>query len=367
MSQSLTVREITDHLESIAPLAFQESYDNCGLLTGSHAAKISKVMISLDCTEAVLEEAIQSGCKLLITHHPLIFRGIKKITGSSELERCLIKAIKKDISIYAIHTNLDNVFPGVNHKICEKLSLKELQILDPKKGLFKKIIVFVPQSHLEKTRKAMFDAGAGHIGNYDECSFSSEGNGTFRGNEESKPFVGKKGKRHNEPEHRLEMIFPGNLEDRIIKALVNEHPYEEPAFDIFPLDNSFRNVGAGMIGKLPKAMKADEFLKHLRKTMKTGPIRYTSYDRTIEKVAVCGGAGSFLLPIAISAGAQAFVTSDFKYHEFFEASSRLMIADIGHYESEIFTRDLIRDLILEKFPNFAVLLSESITNPIKYY
>jgi len=364
----LKIKDITDYLESIAPLAYQESYDNAGLLTGNPETVIKSVLISLDCTEDIVDEAIAKKCNFIISHHPIIFSGLKKITGKNYVERTIIKAIKNDIAIYAIHTNLDNVLIGVNKKIGQQIGLQNLKILSPKKQVLKKLATFVPSSHLEKVKKALFDARAGNIGNYDECSFSVEGTGTFRGNEKSNPFVGKKGKKHHETEQRLEVIFPSHLQQNIIRALLESHPYEEVAYDIYSIDNYFDSVGAGIIGELAKPLNQKDFLTHLKKSMNLQSIRYTNTIQSkIKTVAVCGGAGSFLLKTAMAQKADAFVSGDFKYHEFFDAENHIMIADIGHYESEIFTKELLRDLILEKFPTFAVLLTQINTNPIKYF
>ncbi len=363
----ITVKHITNLLESMAPLSLQESYDNAGLLTGNHQQTVTGILVSLDATEAIIDEAIQKGCNMVVAHHPIIFGGLKKLNGKNYVERTVIKAIKNDIAIYAIHTNLDNVHTGVNRKICDKLGLTGTSILQPAGGKLRKLVVFVPNAHVETVKQALFAAGCGQIGNYDECSFGTEGTGTFRGNEESQPFAGQPLEHHKEAETRLETIFPAHQSAAVIKALNASHPYEEVAYDIYALENTHPQAGSGMIGELPSAMDSTQFLNHLKNSMETSCIRYTSLNRSIQRVAVCGGAGSFLIKQAIASGADAFVTADCKYHEFFDAENRLMIADIGHYESEIFTKELLRDVILEKFPTFAVLLSETNTNPINYF
>lgn len=367
MNDAYRIKDIIRHLEEIAPLSYQESYDNAGLLTGNADAEIKGILVTLDCTEAVIREAIQKQCNLVIAHHPLIFSGIKRLTGNNEVERTLILAIRHEIAVYAIHTNLDNVNTGVNAKLSEKLKLRECRILSLKKGLLKKLVTFVPEAHSENVSQALYDAGAGKIGEYDQCSFTANGTGSFRGNSSTHPYVGTPGTRHLEPECRIEVIFPANIEQWLINALINVHPYEEPAYDIFSLDNVTATVGSGMVGLLPSPMMAEDFLKHVKEALNTRVIRYTPFADRIEKVAVCGGAGFFLLDQAIQAGAQAFITSDIKYHDFFSADSRLLLADVGHYESEFFTKELLKDLILKKFTTFAVLLSETHTNPIKYY
>jgi dinuclear metal center YbgI/SA1388 family protein len=368
MSNTVTIREITRVLEALAPLSLQESYDNAGLLTGSPDQQVSRILVTLDTTEAVIDEAISKGCQLVIAHHPVIFGGLKRLNGSNYVERTVIKAIKHDIAIYAIHTNLDNVHHGVNHKIASRIGLKNLRILAPVKGQLKKLVTFVPHAHLEAVQQALFAAGCGSIGNYDECSFGTSGTGTFRASETANPYTGSKGQRHLEPETRIETIFPAYAQAAVVKALKTAHPYEEVAYDIYSLDNEHPMIGAGMMGELEQPLSPQEFLEHLKRSMNLEMIRYTQTpNNQISKVAVCGGAGSFLIKKALAAGADAYVTGDVKYHEFFDAENRLMITDIGHYESEIFTTGLLKDVILEKFPTFAVLLSEITTNPINYF
>lgn len=364
---SVYVKDIVTLLEQWAPPAYQESYDNSGLLTGDAAMSVSGILVTLDAIEAVVDEAIAKNCNLIIAHHPIVFNGIKKLNGKNYVERTVIKAIKHDIAIYAIHTNLDNVHTGVNKKICDRLGLTQPKILVPAEGKLTKLVTYIPVAHLDRVQDALFNAGCGHIGEYSECSFQVAGKGTFRAGASSTPYIGKKEERHTESEVRLETIFPNHLKYTVLSALMENHPYEEVAYDLFAVQNSNPQVGSGMLGILPHPMEAVEFLKYLKTKMQTHTIRYTQYNGTIQKVAVCGGAGSFLTKAAITSGADAFVTADMKYHEFFDADNRLMIADIGHYESEIFTKELISDAILEKFPTFAVLLSEIQTNPIHYF
>jgi dinuclear metal center YbgI/SA1388 family protein len=363
-----TLSEIISHIEQFAPPAYQESYDNSGLLTGNPEMDITGALICLDSTEEVIDEAIKNGCNLVIAHHPIIFSGIKKLNGKNYVERTVIKAIRNEIAIYAAHTNLDNIFAGVNNKICSKLGLTNLSILSPGKGLLKKLITFAPAESAEKVRNALFAAGAGAISNYTECSFSMEGSGTFRGNKFSDPVIGEKGIREQVREERIEVIYEKFLEQKLLRSLREAHPYEEVAFDIYQLDNQFQNAGSGMSGVLEKPMKTVQFLEFLKKTMNTGPIRHTKIiSENVQKIAVCGGSGSFLINDAIRAGADVFITSDLKYHQFFDAEGKIMIADIGHYESEQFTKDLIYELLKEKFPKFALRLSELNTNPINYF
>jgi dinuclear metal center YbgI/SA1388 family protein len=362
------LKNVTSFLENIAPLSLQESYDNAGLILGDTNAEINKVLITLDVTVDVVQEAIDKKAQLIIAHHPIIFSGLKKITGRNYVERTIIKAIKNDIAIYAAHTNLDSVQNGVNGKICEKLDLQNCQILQPASQQLKKLVTFIPVEHAAKVREAVFNAGAGNIGNYDSCGFVSEGHGSFRGNENSNPFVGEKGEIHSEKELRFETIFPDYLQGAIIYALLKAHPYEEVAYDIYPLENSSAKTGMGMIGTFARAITEKEFLQQLKNTFNTGLIKHTKLlNKPVQKVAVCGGSGSFLLNKAIAAGADVFVSGDFKYHQFFDAESKIVIADIGHFESEQFTKELFYELLTKKFPTFAVHLSEVETNPVKYF
>jgi dinuclear metal center YbgI/SA1388 family protein len=364
----MLIKEIIECLEQFAPLSLQESYDNCGLIVGSDRTEITQALVTLDCTEEVVDEAIQNGCNFIIAHHPIVFGGIKKLNGKNYVERTVIKAIQNNIAIYAIHTNLDNVFQGVNSKIAEKLGLQKVQILQPKSGLLMGLSTYVPELNLETVREALFRAGAGNLGNYSECSFVSFGNGTFLPEDGANPVIGELHKRHSDNEMKLEVVFPSYLLHPVMAALKIAHPYEEVAYNLVQLANSYQEVGAGMVGELPEPMEEQEFLAYLKTKMELKSIRYTSFkDKKISKVALCGGAGSFLLKQAIGAGAQAYVSADFKYHEFFDAEKQLMIADIGHYESEKFTKSLICEVILKKFPTFAILLSKTDTNPVNYY
>lgn len=363
------IREITSYLENIAPLAYQEDYDNSGLLTGNPDTEVSNVLISLDCTENVVQEAIDTRCNLIIAHHPIIFRGLKSLTGKNYIERTIIKAIKNDIAIYAIHTNLDNVQVGVNQKIAAQLGLQNTKILLPKKQTLSKLTTFIPKEATEKVLQALHDAGAGNIGNYQNCSFSTEGTGTFRPNELANPTIGQVLKQEQVHENRVELIFPSSLKNKILSALKSSHPYEEVAYYLHALENTNQEIGSGMIGTLENEMGEQDFLGYLKEKMQLQMIRFTPLPlgKKIGKVAVCGGSGSFLLREAIAQGAQAFVTADFKYHEFFDAENRILIADIGHYESEVFTKDLLHDILKKKFTSFALCLSKTVTNPIRYF
>ena len=364
----MKIAEIIALLESIAPPSLQESYDNAGLLTGSAGWTCTGALCTLDATEEVINEAIQRGCNLVVAHHPIIFGGLKKITGRNYVEKTIITAIKNDIAIYAIHTNLDNVIAGVNGMMADKLGLVNRKILAPKEGTLKKLFTFVPLEQSEQVRTALFEAGGGHIGNYNECSFGAEGMGTFKGGESTNPFVGQPGERHNEQELKIEVIFPAYLQAAMVRALRTAHPYEEVAYDIVNLANTHPGIGAGMVGDLPDAVPETAFLKQLKQAFDLPLIRHTALTgRPVKKVALCGGAGSFLVSKALAANADIYITGDMKYHEFFDANGRLIIADIGHFESEQFTIDLLAGVLQEKFPTFAVLKTALKTNPVHYF
>jgi dinuclear metal center YbgI/SA1388 family protein len=363
----MKLKQIISLLEEMAPPALQESYDNSGLITGNPEMEINAALICLDSTEEIIDEAMTAGCQLVIAHHPIVFSGLKKITGRNYVERTLLKAIRNDVAIYAIHTNLDNVFNGVNRMIASRLGLKDVTILAPKSAVLSKLVTYAPVAVAAKVREALFNAGAGKIGNYDECSFNAEGIGTFRPGAEANPYSGEKGKRQEEKEERIEVIFNTYEQHRLIRALKAAHPYEEVAYDCYRLENQNQYTGSGMVGDLPHSQGTNDFLKQLKERMKTGCIRHTRVIRDeVLRIAVCGGSGSFLLPEAIAARADVFVTADFKYHQFFDADGKIVIADIGHFESEQFTPELIREFLKEKIPTFAVRLSERNTNPVTY-
>lgn len=354
-------------LEKWAPLPLQEKYDNAGLLVGSNESTVTGVMVSLDCTEAVVDEAIAAGCNMVVSHHPLIFGGLKRLTGANHIERTVLKAIRKDVALYAIHTNLDNVASGVNKRIADRLGLTNPRILQPKSGRLRKLAVFCPHKAVEAVRSALFAAGAGAIGNYDECSFNLEGSGTFRAREGSNPTIGQLGERHTEPETRIEVIYPQESEARVLKAMVEAHPYEEVAHDIVPLDNVDQTTGAGMVGDVETPLSEQAFLEDLKERMKTHCVRYTALrHKQVSRVAVCGGSGSFLLSAAKAAGADVFITGDFKYHDFFHAEGDIVIADIGHFESEQFTIDHICAYLADEAPDLQVRPTSIDTNPIHY-
>lgn len=364
----MKIAEITNYLESLAPLSSQESYDNSGLIVGERDTEVTNALISLDCTEEIVEEAIQKGCNLVIAHHPIVFRGIKKFNGKNYVERTVIKAIQNNIAIYAIHTNLDNYRFGVNKKIGDLLGIADPKVLAPVSEKLVKLAVFSPLSHKEEVLNALFSSGAGSIGDYDQCSFSTEGTGSFRASENADPHVGEKGERHLENEVKIEVLVSAHHLGKVIGAMLNAHPYEEVAYDCYPLLNKNKDEGAGMIGTLAEPMDEKSFLNLLKNTFKCGVIRHTKlFDKPVKKVAWCGGAGSFLLNTAKAKGADIYITGDYKYHEFFDAEDKIIIADIGHFESEQYTIELLDELLRKKFATFAPCLTEINTNPVKYF
>ncbi len=363
----MIVKSICELIEEVAPLALQESYDNAGLLVGDSQMEVTSVLLCIDITEVLIEEAIQKNCNLIISHHPLIFSGLKRLVGGNEVQRCVQMAIKHDIAIYAAHTNLDNVLTGVSGKMAEKIGLKNLRILQPKQNALLKLICYVPKIHSFAVREALFQAGAGQIGNYDSCSFNVEGIGTFKANEKAQPFLGNIAELHSEPETRIEVILPEYQKFKVLEALLKYHPYEEPAYDFISLENDWNQVGAGIVGELEEAEDELVFLNRIKSIFKTPAIRHTNYlNKKIKTVALCGGSGSSFLADAISASADIYISGDFKYHEYFEAENRILIADIGHFESEQFTKDIFFEIITKKIPTFAVQISDSKTNPINY-
>ncbi|HNW51017.1 MAG TPA: Nif3-like dinuclear metal center hexameric protein [Prolixibacteraceae bacterium] len=363
----MKIKEIIDCIEAYAPVSLQESWDNGGLLTGHPSSEVDSALITLDVTEEVVDEAISHGEKLIIAHHPLIFSGIKKLNGNNSVEKALIKAIKNDIAIYAAHTSIDVVKNGVSWMMARKLQLTHVTTLSKEKGLIKKLVVFVPVNYAGQVRNALFEAGAGEIGNYSSSSFNSEGDGTFKGNHSTSPFVGKPGELHSEREVRIETVFPAYLQGKVVSALLDAHPYEEVAYDVYSLDNQHDSIGLGVVGILAGEMDASAFLQQVKNVFNCQVIRFSGNEnRKIKKVALCGGAGFSLLGDAIRANADIFITGDVKYHQFFDAEEKIILADIGHYESEQFTKELFYEIVTNKFSKFAIRLSGVQTNPVKY-
>ena len=370
----MKINDVIALLEELSPLAYSEGFDNTGLLVGDGNTEVTGILVTLDTLEAVVDEAIEKGFNLIVSFHPIVFSGLKKLTGKTYVERTVQKAIKNDIAIFSNHTALDNAWNGVNSKICEKLGLVNREILIPQKETIKKLITFVPKKDAENVRNALFKAGAGGIGNYDNCSFNITGTGSFKGNENSNPQIGEKGKLHFEEEVQIGVTFARHLERSILNHLFNAHPYEEVAYEITTLENTNQKIGMGMVGNLKKPMNEMKFIKFLKETMSTDCVRYSApIGKQIKRVAILGGSGSFAIDAAKRAKADVFVSADFKYHDFFRAENSIILADIGHYESEQYTKELLYSFLKKKMTNFAPVLSEGKikiskinTNPISY-
>jgi dinuclear metal center YbgI/SA1388 family protein len=363
----MQLKDVIQFLEAKAPPSLQEDYDNSGLLTGDPEQPVTGVMVCLDSTEAVIEEAKAKGCNVVVAHHPIVFSGLRRLTGRNYIERTVIKAIRENVAIYAIHTNLDNVRHGVNQRICDQLGLVNTRILSPKSGQLSKLVIYCTRQCAEPVRQALFSAGAGTIGEYDECSFNSEGTGTFRPGDAANPAIGRRGVRESVSEMRVEVVVPKWRLNASIAAARAAHDYEEMAYDVIPLSNDLQDTGSGMIGELAEPMPLTDALNHIKTCMKAPVIRHTAaLHKTVQRIAVCGGSGSFLLGDAVRAGADVFVTADFKYHQFFDADGRIVIADIGHFESEQYTIDLLYAWLSEKFRTFATHKTGVVTNPINY-
>ncbi|MBN2814617.1 MAG: Nif3-like dinuclear metal center hexameric protein [Bacteroidales bacterium] len=363
----MTLREITGILEAAIPVGYQEDYDNSGLSVGDPESTITGILLCIDVTPGVVDEAVKEGCNLILSHHPAIFNPVKKLTGKTVTETVIINAIRNNIALYAAHTNADNLINGVNSTLCSKLGLENTRILVPQQNSLCKLITYVPVAHADVVRSALFEAGAGHIGRYDSCSFQSTGKGSFRALEGAKPFTGKVGQLHFEDELRIETVFPRARQSAVIRALIAAHPYEEVAYDIISLENVNEMAGSGMTGELTEPTDEETFLQKVKSVLGCRVIRHSRLlQKPVRKVALCGGSGSFLIDAAIRSGATMFLTADIKYHQFFEAEDHLVIADIGHYESEQFTIEIFYDILRKNLPNFAIRFSHINTNPINY-
>ncbi|MGC6430143.1 MAG: Nif3-like dinuclear metal center hexameric protein [Jejuia sp.] len=364
----MIIQDVINHLETLAPLSYAEDFDNVGLLVGDKTKEVNGVLVTLDTLESVVDEAIAKKCNLIISFHPIIFKGLKKLTGKTYVERVVIKAIQHEIAIYSMHTALDNAFNGVNGMICATLGLQNRNILIPQANTIKKLTTYVPNAEAQTLRTALFNAGAGSIGNYSNCSFNSEGYGTFRGDENTSPTIGTKGEMHTEAETKITAIFPKHLESKILHTLFNTHSYEEVAYEIVTIENKNQHIGMGMVGELQNALSEQDFMAYIKTKLSSGCIRHSSLlDKPIKKVAVLGGSGSFAIGAAKASGADAFITADLKYHDFFSAENKILLLDVGHYESEQFTKNLLVEHLMKKFTNFAIILSKTNTNPVKYF
>ena len=363
----MKIAEVTRLIEEYAPLSLQEGWDNAGFQVGNPQAEATGALLCLDVTEAILDEAIAKGLNLIITHHPLIFKGLKSITGRNAIERIVVKAIKHDVSIYSAHTNMDSAWGGVSHLVAKKIGLENVATLSPQQGKLYKLVTFVPCDAADAVREAMAQAGAGKIGNYDSCSYNMQGEGTFRALDGANPYVGAQGELHKEPETRIEVIVPSNVKGKVLRAMLEAHPYEEPAYDLIALENEDKYAGLGVVGDLPEAEEAMSFLARVKEIFEVGVLRYSGdVERKVKRVAICGGSGAEFVREAISLGADVFITGDVKYHQFMGDEDRILMADIGHYESEHYTKEIFNEIITKKIPNFAVQYAELEKNPINY-
>ena len=363
----MKIKEVLNALEMFAPLPLQDDFDNAGLQVGLTDAEVTGALLCLDVTEAVVNEAVALGYNLIISHHPLIFKGYKSVSKKNYVERCIINAIKNEIVIYSMHTNLDNAFQGVNYKVSEKMVQHSVRVLDTKENMQLKLVTYVPVKYAENVRNALFDSGCGCIGNYDSCSYNTEGMGTFRAGKNTHPFCGEQGSLHEEKEIRIETVFPVYRQDDVVRTLLKVHPYEEPAFDLYPLQNRWKQVGSGIVGELEFQEPESDFLKRIKQLFEVGCVKHSRYNgRLIQKVALCGGAGAFLLPKAVKCHADVFITGEVKYHEYFNYENDILIAEIGHYESEQYTKDLIYSILKDRFPALEIKITHINTNPIKY-
>ncbi|MDR3059729.1 MAG: Nif3-like dinuclear metal center hexameric protein [Prevotella sp.] len=363
----MKIKEILHIIEQIAPLPLQEQWDNCGVQIGDITQEAKGAIVCIDVTEAVVDEAIAMGCNLIISHHPLAFRSFKSLTGKNYIERCMIKACKHDIVVYAAHTNLDNASEGINNYLADMLNLQHVRILDPQKGKLLKLVTFVPHTHAELVRNTLFSVGAGSIGNYDSCSYNISGEGTFRAGDNTNPYVGETGELHTEPETRIEVILPIYKQSDVRRALIAVHPYEEPAYDFYLLENTWAKAGSGIVGTLPEEMEEEDFLYLLKDTFHLNTIQHSALrGKAVRDVAICSGTGAFLIPKAISYSADVFITGEAKYNDFYDVENKILLTVVGHYESEIFTKNIFFDIISKKYPTFAVYMSGFDVNPVNY-
>lgn len=361
------IKDIIREIELFAPLPLQESYDNAGVQVGDVNQQAKAALLCLDVTENVIDEAIMLGCNLIIAHHPLIFKPLKRLTGSNYIERCVIKACQNNIVIYAAHTNLDNANGGVNFYLADLLGLKNVRVLSPQKNALLKFVTFVPESYADVVRNALFNAGAGNIGNYDSCSYSLKGEGSFRANEGCNPFCGEIGEEHFETEIRIETILPAYKKTAVTRALLSVHPYEEPAFDFYQLANTWNETGSGIVGELPEEEDEFTFLTRIKDLFNVDCVKHSALrNKSVREVALCGGSGAFLINDAIAYGADVFITGEAKYNDFYDVENRILLAVIGHYESELHTKDIFYNLISKKMPTFALHFSNVNSNPVKY-
>lgn len=364
----MTVGDFCLFLENNFPLELQEEYDNSGLQIGKYNNEIYGILISLDITEEVINEALEYGDNLILSHHPLIFSQIKKISDKNNLGKIIYKAIENNLAIYSAHTNVDNNFNGINLYISKLLNLKNPEILVPASNYLFKLITFVPESNANKVREAILNEGAGFIGNYDMCSFNTQGTGTFRPLENTNPYLGETYQLNFVNEVRIETIVPKHLLNKVVTTLLANHPYEEVAYDIYPLNNKYSKAGSGIIAELEDYMETIDFFELVKKTFNLKTIKHSKLNKkNIKRIAICGGSGAFLIKEAINKNVDLFLTGEIKYHQYFEAENKIILVEIGHYESENLIKDFFYDFLTKKLSKFAIHKSKIDTNPIKYF
>lgn len=364
----MTIKDVISKIEKRISISQAEDFDNVGLLCGLPERNVSGILVCHDALENVVEEAIVKNCNLIVCFHPIIFSGLKSLTGKNYVERAVLKAIENKIAIYAIHTAWDNDFFGVNAGICNHLGLKNLNILQPKKNNLKQLNVYVPKDHSENLKEALFDAKAGNIGFYDECSFTTEGSGTFRPIAGSKPFSGEQNVRENADEVMISVIFESFKQNQIVSEMKSAHPYEEVAHQIISLDNENQYSGLGMFGEFETEMDEAEFLKFVKDKFNLEIIKHSDFTgKKIKRVGVLGGSGASGIKSALAKKCDAYLTGDLKYHDYFLAESKMLLCDIGHYESEQFVGEQLFEILSQNFSTFAVLKSSEKTNPVNYF
>ena len=365
----MTIKDVTTFLEQKFPLYLQEDFDNCGVQCGDVRQEISGAMVCFEMSEQVIDEAIDKGCNLVISHHPLMLkRGICKIVPTDRVGAMICKALAHNMVLYSMHTNIDSGEGGGNDAFAEKLRLRNVKVLEPHKGMYRKLVVFVPKENAETLKSALFAVGCGVQGNYDSCGYTLHGQGQFRPLEGANPHIGEENHLEHVDEERVEMIYPTGLQRAVVQAIYDNHPYEEPAFDLLPLENESRTIGLGRIGELPKELPVSDFLGYLKDNLGFIHCRYCGDEtKMIRKVAVCGGGGSSFIDLAIASGADAYVSGDFKYHDFFKSYQKTLLVDIGHYEGEFFIKNIIFNLLNEKFSTFATLISKMESLEVKFF
>ena len=368
----MTGNEIIKYLEDWAPKGIAWEKDNVGLQVGDPKIKIRNIILSLDLNEEVVDSAIKENCNLIITHHPLLFYPLKDLDFSKSKKAIMIeKMIKNDITLYSAHTNLDFTKHGVSYQLAKRLSLRNIKFLKNLSNNQVKLSVFVPLAHLDKVSDAIYQAGGGIIGEYSNCSFRTSGKGTFSGSVQSNPSIGKKGVVETVEEVKLEVLVDQWKLSHVISSIKIAHPYEEIAYDVYPLLKENVNYGIGAIGELNKQMIPGEFLKLVSSKLNVPAFRYTKNGRKkIKTVAVCGGSCSELIDEAMKQKADAFITADLKYHSFQDAEGNILLIDAGHYETEVPVLDEIKhrlEKLLIKNKKIRVLKFRGSTNPVVFY